>query len=89
MVGNKLSLTLPGGLTWKTGGLKYLGVFMGDESFELRRCCRCCGEGGGETEKVEVAPAELVLQREDAGHQQPGVLLSVAQAGLHRPPPLT
>ncbi len=26
-------LVLPGGLVWKTGGLKYLGVFLGDELF--------------------------------------------------------
>lgn len=25
-------LVLPGGLTWKTGGIKYLGVFLGDET---------------------------------------------------------
>ncbi len=25
--------TLPGGLLWKRGGLKYLGVYLGNESF--------------------------------------------------------
>lgn len=36
MVGEGLSskLILPGGLIWKKGGLKYLGVFLGDESFK-------------------------------------------------------
>ena len=34
MVGEKLGdrLRLPGGLVWKKGGLKYLGVFLGDET---------------------------------------------------------
>lgn len=26
-------LSLPGGLTWKTSGLRYLGVFLGNEVF--------------------------------------------------------
>uniref|UniRef100_H3CBZ6 Reverse transcriptase domain-containing protein n=1 Tax=Tetraodon nigroviridis TaxID=99883 RepID=H3CBZ6_TETNG len=29
-------LTLPGGLQWKSGGLRYLGVFLGEESFMRR-----------------------------------------------------
>ena len=34
MVGDKLSdkLSLPEGLTWKKGGVKYLGVFLGEDS---------------------------------------------------------
>uniref|UniRef100_A0A8C5E548 Reverse transcriptase domain-containing protein n=1 Tax=Gouania willdenowi TaxID=441366 RepID=A0A8C5E548_GOUWI len=27
------TLCLPGGLTWRSGGLKYLGVYLGDETF--------------------------------------------------------
>uniref|UniRef100_A0A3Q3MAR8 Reverse transcriptase domain-containing protein n=1 Tax=Labrus bergylta TaxID=56723 RepID=A0A3Q3MAR8_9LABR len=35
MVGEKLRgrLSLPGGLFWKSGGFKYLGVFLGNETF--------------------------------------------------------
>ena len=35
MVGDRLvdQLRLPGGLVWKKGGLKYLGVFLGNEMF--------------------------------------------------------
>ncbi|CAF90450.1 unnamed protein product, partial [Tetraodon nigroviridis] len=29
-------LTLPGGLQWRSGGLRYLGVFLGEESFMRR-----------------------------------------------------
>lgn len=34
MVGKKLpdNLILPGGLTWNKGGMKYMGVFLGEES---------------------------------------------------------
>ena len=34
MVGERLGrqLTLPAELTWKKGGLKYLGFFLGDET---------------------------------------------------------
>ena len=34
--GLEKKLSLPGGLIWKTRGLKYLGVFLGDQSFVLK-----------------------------------------------------
>jgi len=38
MVGERITVPpkLPGGLTWKKDGLKYLGVCLGDESFQLK-----------------------------------------------------
>ncbi|XP_063765417.1 transposon TX1 uncharacterized 149 kDa protein [Eleginops maclovinus] len=39
-------LVLPGGLVWKRGGLKYLGVYLGDETF-------CLQNWDGLVEKVE------------------------------------
>ena len=36
--GSLSELVLPGGLCWKMGGIKYLGVFLGDELFLKKNC---------------------------------------------------
>ncbi|KAK3554575.1 hypothetical protein QTP70_025529 [Hemibagrus guttatus] len=62
--------TLPGGLLWKKGSFKYLGVYLGNNEFlnKLGRHCRACER---QTEQVEVAGPKDVLQGVNTGHHQP------------------
>ena len=60
---------LPGGLTWKRGGSKYLGVHLGDETAMEKKLERWNREGRGETEEVKMVVATNVLQRKNFDHQ--------------------
>lgn len=42
---------LPGGLKWKRGGLKYLGVYVGDEDTERKNWEGVVEKVGGKLEK--------------------------------------
>ncbi|KAK3532530.1 hypothetical protein QTP86_023744, partial [Hemibagrus guttatus] len=71
-----------GGLAWKRGGFKYLGVYLGtNEFFFLGRFCRA---REGQTEQVEVTGPKDVLQGANAGYQQPRCVVPLAQAGMRR-----
>ncbi|KAK3538615.1 hypothetical protein QTP86_008680 [Hemibagrus guttatus] len=76
--------SLLGGLAWKRGGFKYLGVYLGTNEFLNKKLGRFCRAREGQTEQVEAAGPEDVLQGVNAGHQQPHRIVPLAQASMRR-----
>ena len=57
--------SLPGGLMWRRDSLKYLGVYVSNESIVKKNWERGGRENTRETQQVEVAETTSILQRQD------------------------
>lgn len=69
---------LPGGMIWKKGGIKYLGIYLGDATSQKKNWDGLVEKNGGQTCQMEVDLFTTIFQRKSAHSQQSGCIYPLA-----------